>query len=204
MGPLDPEAASKLQPELLAGESLLWAGKPNASVVFHSDDWALIPFSILWSGFSIFWEAGVLGFWGNGAKSAPSLFMALWGVPFILIGQYFLWGRFVYDAWLKRRTYYGVTPRRILIIQDGWSKKSSFNYIDVLPTIQREGSATGTLWFGPKLPIFGSRRQSLRGMSRFSVTDTPVFADIDDVESVYQLVLGLREQLTRHDPALSR
>jgi hypothetical protein len=36
-------------------------------------------------------------------------------------------------------------------------------------------------------------------MNRFSVGDTPAFVDIDDVDSVYRLVLDLREQLTRRD-----
>jgi hypothetical protein len=130
--------------------------------------------------------------------------MALWGIPFILIGQYLLWGRFVYDGWLKRRTYYGVTSSRILVVQDGWNRKSIFNYIDVLPTIQKEGSATGTLWFGPKYPVLAGRNRATRSMSRFSIASTPVFADIDDVGSVYTLVLGLREQLSRRDSSFVR
>ena len=42
--------------------------------------------------------------------------MVLWGVPFVVIGQYMVWGRFLYDAWLKPRTYYGITNRRVLIL----------------------------------------------------------------------------------------
>ncbi len=102
MGPMDPEASLKLQSELLSGENILWAGKPNPNVIFHSDDWYLIPFSLLWGGFAIFWEAEVLGYWGH-PRGTPSTFMALWGIPFVVIGQYMIWGRFLYDAWLKRR-----------------------------------------------------------------------------------------------------
>jgi hypothetical protein len=204
MGPIDAEATSKLQPELLSGESILWAGRPNPGIIFHSDDWYLIPFSLFWVGFTAFWEAGALGYWGNSARNAPSLFMGLWGIPFILFGQYLLWGRFVYDGWLKRRTYYGVSSRRILIVQDGWSRKSKFNYIDVLPTVQREGSDTGTLWFGPKLPVVTGGEKTTRSMSRFSVGDTPVFADIDDLDLVYRLVLDLREQLTKRETTFAR
>lgn len=204
MGPIDPEASSKLQPELLSGESILWAGRPNSSVIFHSDDWYLIPFSLFWVAFTTFWEAGALGYWGNSAKNRVSLFMALWGIPFIVIGQYFLWGRFLYDSWLKQRTFYGVTDRRLLIVQDGWSRKTNFSYIDVLPTIQMEGAEPGTVWFGPKLPVWGGRGQTRRSMSRFSVGDVPVFADLDDAESVYRLVLNLREQTTKRDSTFVR
>jgi hypothetical protein len=195
MGIIDPEVSSKVQPELMAGESLLWTGRPNPRVLFHSDDLYLIPFSLLWGGFAIFWEMGALGYWGNGPKGGtPSIFMSLWGIPFIVIGQYVIWGRFFYDGWLKRRTYYAVTSRRILVIQEGWKQKTSWMYITAVPTIEREGSMTGTIWFGPKSPVIAARGQKTRGMSRFSIGDVPVFADIDDLDSVYRMVLDLREK----------
>jgi len=204
MGPIDPEASSKLQPELLAGESLLWAGRPNPNVIFSSGDWFQIPFSLFWVVFTAFWESAALGFWGNNVKGGPSVFMSLWGIPFVLIGQYLLWGRYVYDGWLKRRTYYGVTSKRILTVQEGWNRKASFNYIDVLPTIDKEGSETGTIWFGPKLPVLAGRNPSARNMSRFSLGSTPAFVDIDNVASVASLVLDLREQLSRRENTFSR
>ena len=99
MGTSDPQAAAKVQPELMSGESLYWAGMPNRGVIFHSDDWTMVPFSLLWGGFAIFWETGALGYWGKGPRGGvPSLFMAIWGIPFIVIGQYMIWGRFLYDA----------------------------------------------------------------------------------------------------------
>jgi len=184
-----------VQPELMSGESLLWAGRPNPDVIFHSDDWYLIPFSLLWGGFAIFWEAGVLGYWGNSVKNAdPSTFMALWGVPFIVMGQYFIWGRFLYDAWLKRRTSYAVTTRRVLAVQEAWRRKTSWLYIDAIPTVEREGTTTGTLWFEPKRPVLAGRGQKTRDMSRFSISGSPVFADIDDLDSVYRTILDLKEK----------
>jgi hypothetical protein len=194
---IDAEVSSKFQPELLSGESLFWAGMPNRSIIFHSDDWYLIPFSLLWGGFAIFWEAGVLGYWGHNSRGTPSMFMAIWGIPFIVVGQYMIWGRFLYDAWIKRRTYYGVTNRRILILQEGWKRKTNSTHLVTIPSIEREGAYTGTLWFGPKYPVIGSRRQQLRGMSRFTIGDVPVFADIDDVDSVYRLALDLMEKGAR-------
>jgi hypothetical protein len=195
MAIIDPEVSLKVQSELMAGESLLWTGRPNPRTIFHLDDLYLIPFSLLWGGFAIFWEAGVLGYWGHDSKGgAPSTFMALWGIPFIVIGQYIIWGRFFYDGWLKRRTYYAVTNRRVLVIQEGWSRKTSWVYVSAIPTIAREGSTTGTLWFGPKEPLFGRRGQKTRGMSRFSIGDVPVFTDIEDLDSVYRMVLDMREK----------
>src|SRR4029077_16156818 len=134
MGIIDPEVSSKVQPELMAGESILWTGRPNPRVLFSSECLYLIPFSLLWGGFAIFWEMGALGYWGNGPKGGtPSIFMSLWGIPFIVIGQYMIWGRFFYDGWLKRRTYYAVTNRRVMVVQAGWKRKTSWIYISSIP-----------------------------------------------------------------------
>jgi hypothetical protein len=94
---IDFNTAAIFQPELSAGESLLWSGQPLRKVIFHRQDWFAIPFSFLWGGFAIFWELGVLGYFENSGHphSAPG-FLALWGIPFVLIGQYLIWGRFFY------------------------------------------------------------------------------------------------------------
>lgn len=68
LGIIDPEVSVKVQSELMSEESVLWTGRPDPRVVFHSDDWYLVPFSLLWGGFAIFWETGVLGYWGNGPQ----------------------------------------------------------------------------------------------------------------------------------------
>src|SRR5437879_2105196 len=205
MTTIDPEAAMKVQAEITSGERVYWAGRPNPKVIFHSDDWSMVPFSLLWGGFAIFWEAGVLGYWGKGPRSgSPSLFMAIWGIPFIIIGQYMIWGRFLYDAWLKRRTYYVLTNRRLLILQEGWKRKTNWMYLEAIPTIEREGTMTGTLWFGKKHPVIAGRGRKTRSMSRFDVGDIPVFADIDDVDGVQRLVQELRESARKESNSAYR
>ena len=186
----------KLQPELTPGETIHWAGMPNPSVIFHIEDWAMIPFSLLWGGFTIFWEAEAAGSWSNKpAASHPWEFGMLWGAAFVLIGQYLIWGRFVVDAWLKRHTYYAVTNRRILFLQDGFKRKSRAVYLDALSEIQQEGSATGRIWLGPKGSMFGGRNQPRQSLSAVNINAAvPVLADIDDVDSVYHLIRDLREK----------
>jgi hypothetical protein len=194
VGTIDPEASVKLQSELVSGESLLWAGKPNPGKIFHSDDWYTIPFSLLWGGFAIFWESGVLGLWGHGSKHPAPFFFVLWGVPFVLIGQYMIWGRFIYDGWLKRRTYYGITNRRLVVVQESSRRKTCSMYIDAIPSVERDGGSIGTLWFGAKFQVSAGGGQRTRNLSRFYVGNVPVFADIDDSEYVYRLILDLSEK----------
>jgi len=182
----------------MSGESIHWADMPNAGIIFHSDDWAMIPFSLIWTGFFVFWEANALGLWGKTSRNGgPDTFMVLWGIPFLIAGNYMVWGRFFVDAWLKRRTYYAVTNRRVLVLQHGWKKKTSMTFLESIPTIEREGAETGALWFGPKYPVLAYRGQRTRDLSRFSVGDVPIFADIANVESVYRLILDLRAKATR-------
>ena len=199
MGPIDPEASVKLQSELISEESLVWAGRPIPSAIFHSDDWCMIPFSFMWGGFAIFWEAMALGLWGHSSKGSPPIFMALWGIPFVVIGQYMIWGRFVYDGWLKRRTYYGITNRRLIVVQESTKRRSCSMYLEAIPTVERDGSFTGTLWFGAKYPVVAGTGQRTRNIrSRFAVGDKPIFADIDDADSVYRLILELSDKARSH------
>jgi hypothetical protein len=195
---IDPRAAQKIQPELMSSESIHWAGMPNPRVVFHSDDWAAIPFSLLWTGFVVFWEAQAFGFWqGTSRPDGPNTFMILWGIPFLVIGNYLVWGRFLSDAWLKRRTYYAVTNRRVLVLQEGRTRKTSTIFLEEIPQIEKEGNTTGTLWFGTKHPVVVPRGRKSRNMSRFSLGDVPLFADIDDVDSIHRLIMDLRAKIIK-------
>lgn len=189
----NPDSVVAMQPELMSGESVIWADKPKVGVVFHKQDGLLIPFSLLWGGFAIFWEAGVSGWWGLGGR--PSLFMIAWGIPFVLVGQYLIWGRFLYAAWLKRHTHYALTNRRVLVLQNGWKRRLASAYLDSLPAIIKETgpNGVGVLRFAPAQPIF-SRQAGWGAWNGVSVGDLPTFIDIESVDSIYQLVSDLREK----------
>jgi hypothetical protein len=188
---IDSRAVQEIQPELLSDEIILWADMPNPKIIFHSDDWAIIPFAAMWLGFSIFWEADALGLTSGNPSRHADLFAVLWGIPFFLFGNYIFWIRFVWDAWAKRRTYYAITNRRVVLLQRAWTKRIASLFLREVPSIEIEGRSTGTLWLGPKYPIFGGRGQKLRSMSRFDFGDVPVLADIDTAYSVHHLLLDL-------------
>lgn len=50
------DARNRLRPLLRPGEQLRWVGQPDPQVHFAPADLYLVPFSLLWCGFVIFWE----------------------------------------------------------------------------------------------------------------------------------------------------
>jgi len=186
-----------IQPELTSGESILWAGQPSTRVIFHKEDLFLIPFSLLWGGFAIFWEGAVAGYWGSsGTRSGhPWAFGMIWGIPFVVIGQYVIWGRFLYAAWKKKRTHYAVTNRRVIVVQDGWKRQMASTYIDTLPTLIKEGGSIGigTLRFAQPDSMWSGRR-GWGAWDGMAVGNVPTFWDIEDVDSIYRMVSDLREK----------
>ena len=129
--------SSDLTGRLLQGEKIVWWGQPAQGLLFTARDWLLIPCSLLWGGFAIFWESSVL------AAGAP-IFMKLWGVPFVLIGLYLVAGRFLLDAWTRRRMLYAVTNQRVLILRNRPFAKFTALNLDLIPDVNLNENADGS------------------------------------------------------------
>jgi hypothetical protein len=93
---LPPEVASELAPS----EKVLWHGQPRRGLILRAADIFMIPLSLAWAGFAVFWEASVV--------TAGALF----GAFFVLAGSYIVLGRFIFEAWLRGRTHYAVSERK--------------------------------------------------------------------------------------------
>ena len=102
------DARAQLEPYLLEGESLLWWGRPDPTKHLGKSDFFVVPFSLLWGGFAVVWEVGVL------TSGAPAGFVAF-GLVFVAIGLYMIFGRFIVKVRRKRRTAYGLTDQRVLV-----------------------------------------------------------------------------------------
>ncbi len=177
---MDQPAEEILAAELRPGERLLWAGHPRRGLIFRAADAFIIPFSLLWAGFAIFWEAMVF------VSGAPALFVA-WGIPFVLLGLYFVFGRFAVDARMRARTYYGVTSERVVIIS-GLTRRAvkSLNLRTLSDvSLTEKANGFGTITFGPTLPMFRWFGTPWPGGGWYAA---PAFDLIPDARGVYDRI----------------
>lgn len=124
---------------LTEGEYVLWKGKPQKGNLLTRYDAYLIPFSIFWCGFAFFWEIGVL------SSENPFPF-ALFGLPFVAIGLYFVFGRFIWKVYSRTKTAYVITNRKII--------RKRLGLVDMLDEknmppmrVNAFKNGNGTIWF---------------------------------------------------------
>jgi hypothetical protein len=179
----DLQSRQPFQPYLLSGERILWTGQPKQGAAFGPRDFLLIPFSLVWGGFAIIWNAMV---WlaPFDAGSDPGWFFRLWGIPFLLVGLYIMVGRYFHDARIRRHLFYAVTDQRVLVL-----RKSKIISLDVhrLPRLElsehRDG--TGTLAFEADNAFTG-----MNGLTWWvpALSGTTQFFRIDNPRRVYELI----------------
>ena len=173
---VEDDARHRLDPYLLPDETLLWTGRPDPAKHLSPKDLWLVPFSLLWGGFSVFWTVSV-------ALRAATPLSALFGLPFVLFGLYFVAGRFVYKARRKRQTVYGLTAGRALIaVGSGSLAEAPVQRTPVEQTRSRDGRhLTVTFGRGPGAMSSGAIYANT-GMDLFDRTGAPFgFYDVSDV-----------------------
>jgi hypothetical protein len=170
----------EIQQQLGPGERLLWSGQPMRGIRFRSSDALMIPFSLLWCGFAIFWETSVI-------NSGAPFFFRLWGVPFVLVGLYVVFGRFFVDAQSRKRTYYGVTNERVIILTGFFSRQTKSLQLRTLSdiTLAERADGSGTITFGPQGPMAQRFPSGWPGSSQYAA---PAFELIDRAKETYDLI----------------
>lgn len=180
---MDYHITNELQQHLDHGERLIWTGQPRKGIIFRPSDMFLIPFSMTWCGFSIFWVI---------MAAKGSIFFAMFGIPFVLIGLVLVFGRFIIDAKQRQYTYYGITNNRIIIKSGVYKKSIKSLDIKSLSDIEyiEKGDGSGTINLGPKNPMmmWGN------GMNWWpGVLEIPSFDLIEDVRKVYSKIIEIKK-----------
>jgi hypothetical protein len=173
---------------LSSGERIEWVGRPDPAKHFTRGDVFLVPFSIMWGGFAIVWET--LAISGGGG-----VLFALFGLPFVALGLYFIFGRFIAKANRKRRTIYAVTNRRVLtILRRRRDESVDAMYLRSIPSVSTSAvsNGRGSVVFGSTTSWYANSGMEL--FTRGQTANTGIgFYDIDDASDVADLVERLRD-----------
>jgi hypothetical protein len=130
----------------------------------------------------------------------------LWGIPFVLIGLYLIFGRFLVDASQRDNTYYGVTDRRAIIVTGLFDRSLSFGVATLIASVAglsrrkvksldlrtltdismtERSDGSGTIWFGPQSSSSFNFGAGWPGGSRL---DSPRFDLVEHAKAVYEQV----------------
>lgn len=170
--------ASELEPD----ETLLWHGQPRQGFLWRGSDWYFVPFGLFWLAMTVYMGVAMLT-----SDEEGLLAVALFGVPFLLIGLYLVPGKFFLDARARRRTFYGLTDRRVIIVSGLFSTtvnsllRKTLNDVSV----QQKRDGSGTIYFGQK----NAFEAMYSGMPWPGYEPTPQFERIPDVREVHRLLL---------------
>ncbi len=157
------------------------ASRPMAAgVLFGRGDLLLVPFTVLWGGFAVFWN--VMAWRGH----AP-VFFRFWGIPFLLVGLYIIVGRFFVKRNRKRRLEYALTSSRAVICDSrGGVRDVSLAHTPIGQIPSRDGRHL-TVTFGTSSNGWGGgfgagRLPANSGLDVFgSNSAAPAFVDVADV-----------------------
>lgn len=171
----------EIKRELAADEKVLWEGRPPEGIRLREIDIFLIPFSVLWGGFAIAWEVAAIT-----SMNAPLLGI-VWGIPFVTMGLYLMVGRFFHDAARRRRVFYAVTARRILIVETMLSRKVTALNLEALGEVSYEDGWTGinTVTLGRSVGVQPFDFPHWPGMRRAT---PPQFELAENPRQVFELI----------------
>jgi hypothetical protein len=195
------EAVKQVIVREFVGESVLWAERPRVfgQVLMSFGIWL---FAIPWTAFALFWESivlapllgGLLGYEVGGEPPGTGLQLGMWamalfGVPFVLVGFGMLLAPLV--AWLKgRRQLFVLSNRRLAVIETGRTLTVRNIPLGEIGTITRsekpDGSGTLSLGLGYERDSDGDRVAKAESIGRIS-----------DVRHVEKLIEGQRDRLRR-------
>jgi len=178
-------------------DAVLWVGRPDARRIFRTT--ALIwLFGVPWTGFVLIWEgialAPLLSPWLISAQGLPktvgagSVFMALWGVPFLLVGLLIMSA-----PWWARseavNSAYVVTERYLMAVNASRSGTSTVEKTDIsrIVTIVRTEWPSG---FGVLKISRGRKRDSDGDL----VSDEATWTGIPDVRRVEGIISALMDK----------
>jgi hypothetical protein len=173
---LDDPFTERLQP----GERITWRGVPDQGRWFTDSDLWLVPISVVWVAFVVFWNVQT---W----HLRNALPFHVFGGVFLVVGAYFLVGRLFVRRARNRRTGYALTDRRALIAGPRSFTAVPLDRVSIHEMPSRNGQRI-TVTFGGSPGGWGFGRPGLPANSGMDILmwnrHPPAFYDVEDVLGV--------------------
>src|SRR5438445_9565952 len=134
----------------------------------------------MWGGFALFWEVGVI------ASGGPPFFV-LWGIPFVIMGMYFIFGRFWFKRRQKLRTAYGITNERAIVAVGSSQLMETPIKNHPLSLTRSSDGRHGSVQFGSGGPRWGGVLYANTSMDFFVRQSAGSVDTLDDVEEFDRL-----------------
>ncbi|HYV93048.1 MAG TPA: hypothetical protein VE978_14755 [Chitinophagales bacterium] len=163
---------------LKEGETILWTGKPVGGIQIRDADIILIPISIILLGFSVILDYVLLHF------ESEFIFKVI-GVMFALAAIYLGGIRFLLDVLKRKRTFYCITTKRVIVISGRKRKLQTLplkNIERLDKTLEKDGS--GFIIFGNTNPLW----PWLLGSFYMSGDNVPGLNMVPDVKAVFAIL----------------
>ncbi|HYE31827.1 MAG TPA: hypothetical protein VEH27_10380 [Methylomirabilota bacterium] len=182
---------------LAPGERALWVGRPMTGFQLRKEDIALIPFSLMWGGFSFFWEFMAIKL-ALEAPHASAWIMPLFGLPFVLIGYQFILGRFISDMRRRSRTIFIITGERILSHGPKGTMAWKLAEIHDLTLSERKRGAGDIYFQGPVPELAGKVQKRFRGIS---MSARSPFELVANAKEAFSALVEAREKAMARNPS---
>lgn len=180
------------------GEEILWVGAPPRGVVLRAWDIFLVPFSILWGGFALFWTlivivSAISQSEGGGIDVRFTPFLII-GLVFSLFGLFLIFGRFIVDMTRRASTEYAVTTKRAIILSGFFGRSFDSMPLTASLRISVSGERRGSIKFGAGYGFFDFMNFSTAFGFWIGPSHPFVFEQIENVREVYGIVRGVQER----------
>lgn len=190
-GPPDPprrERPESWDTYLDKGEKILWQGAPSGGLKLRASDIFQSLFGMFFLGFSIFWVVTATTMTGKSNAPGPVMLFPLFGLPFVAVGAYLVFGRFFWKAYKRSKTRYALTDKRAIIATSVFGRKLESYPIGSGTRLDFEPGDPATIWFA---------EEERRGSKGRRYTVKHGFEYIPDGDEVYRLMRQVQQGESR-------
>lgn len=179
------EDEQKIRSELRPKEQLLWCGQPYTGLLFRPID---IPITI----FGLLWTVMVIGGIVNAVAQPGHTGVLVFFIPFICVGFFILFGRFLLDAWLRSKTVYAISDQRAMIMTGIFSQTVRSFHLDTMSeiTVTERRNGYGRIVFGPANPW--EQWNAPSGMGNNPLAPS-AFECVEGVRKIYETLSDARQ-----------